>query len=95
MCHTAAHMATTRTKPVADTPLAEWLAAQLDERGWGVRTLARRINPDDSEIPRRTLNRCLYVGSYPSETNRQAIADALGVPVDEVPEERPFRDEAA
>lgn len=83
------------TTPLAETALAAWLRQQLDERGWGVRTLARKMNPAESEVARRSLNRYLFEGSYPSETNRQAIADALGVPVDEVPDDRPFRDEAA
>lgn len=92
MCLTTAHMA----RELADTDLARWLRAALDERSWGVRTLARNMNPDEPEIARRTLNRCLYEGSYPSDTNRDLLAAALGVAVSEVPAApRPFRRDKA
>lgn len=78
------------------TPLAEWLRAELDERGWGIRTLARKVNPDEPEVPRRMLNRILYEGSYPSEVNRELIAAALDTDPTEVPAlmPGPFRGEA-
>jgi hypothetical protein len=72
-------------RTVADTALAKWLDDELTKREWGVRTLARRINPDDPEIARRMLNRCLFDGSNPEEGNREAIAAGLNVPVSEVP----------
>lgn len=81
----------------AETPLAEWLLRQLEDRGWGVRTLARRMDPDgDGEIARRALNRYLFEGSNPTEANRALIAVALGVDLSEVPATAgPFRREAA
>lgn len=72
-------------RTVAETPLATWLDNELTKRGWGVRTLARKMNVRQPEIARRALNRYIFDGSYPSEENRQAIADGLDVPVAEVP----------
>ena len=84
-------------RTLASTPLAEWLRAELDERSWGIRTLARKMNADEPEVPRRMLNRILYEGSYPSEANRELIAEALDVDPTEVPAlmSAPFRGEAA
>lgn len=72
-------------RTLAETPLAEWLQAELDERGWGVRTLARHIAGGDPEVPRRMLNRILFEGSNPSEANRELIAEALDIDPTEVP----------
>lgn len=68
----------------APTPFAQWLRAQLEERDWGVRTLARRMNPAEPEVARRALNHYLR-GSLPTDTYRALIAEGLGVPVAEVP----------
>lgn len=73
-------------RTLSDTPLALWLRAEIDERpGWGIRTLARRMNPEEPEVARRALNRYLYEGSNPTEANRDLIAEALGVDPSEVP----------
>lgn len=83
-------MATSTSRPrrdLADTALARWLRTQLDEQNLGVRTLAKKINPADPEVPRRTLNRILFEGAYPSDTNRAAIASALEIPSEEMPSE--------
>lgn len=73
-------------RELASTPLAEWLRAEIDERpGWGIRTLARRMNPAEPEIARRALNRYMYEGSDPTETYRHLIAEALEVDPSEVP----------
>lgn len=80
-CAFISHMPRT----LADTELARWLRAALDERTWGVRTAARKMTPAQPEIARRTLNRILYEGSYPSDTNRALIAAAFDVAVSEVP----------
>jgi hypothetical protein len=87
------HMART----LSDTPLSSWLREQIDARqGWGIRTLARRMTPEDPEVSRRALNRYLYEGSYPSEANLVLLANALEIPVSEVPgSPAPFRDGAA
>lgn len=83
-------------RSLADTPLAEWLRAELDTRGWGVRTLARHMSPEEPEIARRALNRYLYEGSNPSQVNRDLIAAGLGIDPSEVPVAAgPFRIEAA
>ncbi|MCR4340950.1 MAG: hypothetical protein NUW01_13805, partial [Gemmatimonadaceae bacterium] len=68
----------------APTPFAQWLRGQLDERDWGVRTLARRMNPEEPEIARRALNRYL-AGGFPTQAYRVAIAGALGIDEREVP----------
>ena len=73
-------------RTLAATPFAAWLRAGLDERQWGIRTLARRINPDEPEVPRRALNRYLYEGAQPTNGYRKQIAAALGVPESELPE---------
>lgn len=78
-------------RTLASTPLAEWLRAELDEHGLGVRTLARRMNPSEPEVARRALNRYLYEGAYPSEANRDLIAEALDVDATEVPALPPGR----
>lgn len=89
-------METTRTKTPAETPLAQWLDAALKERGWGVRTLARKMNPTEPEVARRALNRYLYAGSNPSEANRELIAAAFEIDAAEVPAEPgPFLGETA
>lgn len=80
----------------ATTPLADWLTAELEGRGWGVRTLARKMNPAEPEIARRALNRYLFEGSNPTEANRDMIAAALEVDPSEVPSaDGPFLGEAA
>lgn len=77
------HMA---KRQLADTPLARWLRAEIDERpNWGIRTLARQMNPDEPEIARRALNRYMYEGADPSDAYRDQIAAALGVDPSEVP----------
>lgn len=87
------HMA----RALAETDLAQWLDAEIKQRGWGVRTLARHMTDpgEDPEIARRCLNRVLFEGSNPSPENRALIADGLGVPVAEVPDPTPFQREAA
>lgn len=69
------------------TTYGNWLRGQLDERGWGVRTLARRMNSDQPEIARRALNRYLYEGAQPSQANREAIGAALDISPDEMPDD--------
>lgn len=79
-----------------EVTFAEWLREQLDERGWGIRTLARKIDPVTPEVPRRALNRYMR-GSHPTEPYALAIATALGVPREDMPIEEaapngdPFR----
>lgn len=92
LCAILAHMSTRRTTELAPTALARWLSDRLEERNWGVRTLARRMTPADPEVARRALNRYLYEGSFPDEANRALIADALAVDPSEVPTQvGPFR----
>lgn len=77
----SAHMGRT----VAPTPFAGWLDEQLRSRGWGVRTLARRINQREPEIARRALNRYLFEGAKPTPGYRSSIAAAFEVGDDEMP----------
>ena len=73
-------------RQLADTELARWLRAEIDDRpGWGIRTLAREMNPQEPEIARRALNRYMYEGSDPSDAYRDRIAEALDVDPSEVP----------
>lgn len=96
MCLSCAHMGRT----LADTEFAAWLDGQLKDRGWGVRTLARRMAPgmprvgDPVEVARRALNRYLFDGSYPGDENKALIASSLGVVEADLPD-RPFRAAAA
>lgn len=81
--------------PAIDLTFAEWLREQLDQRGWGIRTLARKMSTEQPEIPRRALNRYMR-GSLPTEAYAIAIAEALGVdraemPLTEAPLGGPFR----
>lgn len=69
---------------VVDLTFAKWLRAELDVRGWGVRTLARTIDSDNPEVPRRALNRFMR-GSMPSEPYAVSIAEAFGVSRDALP----------
>lgn len=83
-------------KVSAPSTFADWLRTQLDERGLGVRTLARKIDPQNPEAPRRAIYHYLR-GSTPTEAYLTAIAEAFGVsrdeiPIEEVPSSRdPFR----
>lgn len=88
-------------RELANTDLAQWLHSQIEgrkaERGqYGIRTLAREMNPVEPEIARRCLNRILYEGSEPSPPNKAMLAEALGVAESEVPAIRiPFQGAAA
>ena len=74
-----AHMAAAET-----AAFGSWLRGELKSRGWGVRTLARLMNPENPEVPRRALNHYMR-GSLPTEPNAAAIAKALGIPRSELP----------
>jgi hypothetical protein len=63
---------------------AIWLRRELKVRGWGVRTLARKINPENPEIPRRALNHYMR-GSRPTEPYAVAIAKAFALDRSELP----------
>jgi hypothetical protein len=69
---------------------ADWLRKELKTRGWGVRTLARTINPANPEIPRRAINHYMR-GSRPTEPYAVAIADAFGLDRSQVPVEEVAR----
>lgn len=59
-------------------------------RGWGVRTLAKKINPQNPEIPRRALNHYMR-GSRPTEPYAVAIAKAFALDRSDVPIEEAAR----
>ena len=92
-CAYSPHMA----RPLAQTDLAHWLADQIaakktEQESYGIRTLARAMNPGEPELARRMLNRVLYDGSWPNSAYRKSIADGLGIAVSEVPASpAPFR----
>lgn len=51
----------------------------MDERGWGIRKLAREISPDNPEPARRQIHRHLSGANAPSRVTRHRYCDALGV----------------
>lgn len=55
------------------------VATELKRQGMGIRTLARRLDPEQPERARRNLNRWIHEGIKPSPANRVAVAVALGV----------------
>lgn len=77
------------------------LQAELDSRGWGVRTLARQMangRPERVESQRRQLRKYLEPQPVmPTQMTRHAIEDALGVerdalkPDDEEEGDQPMR----
>lgn len=69
------------------------LQTQLQSRGWGVRTLARKmVDPGvdgwdrhvQVESARRKLNNYLLLGVQPSDESVRSIEDALGLPEGEL-----------
>lgn len=70
--------ATTNGKPFSTKVFSE-----LKRQGLGIRTLARRMDPEHPERARRNLNRWLHEGIRPSPANRIAVAVALGIREDE------------
>lgn len=76
--------------PTAEVTFADWLRGQLEDRGWGIRTLARKMNPENPEVPRRALNHYMR-GSRPDDKNAALIAQALGVDRDSLPIEEAAR----
>lgn len=68
----------------AETPFARRVGAELDARGWGIRTLARRLEPSNPEWARRNLTRWLIEGVTPrSAETRRRVAEALGINPDD------------
>lgn len=61
------------------TTYGEKLRAHLETTDVSVRGLARRLDPENPEAPRRQLNRIL-AGRKPRPDTREKIAAALGVP---------------
>lgn len=57
----------------------DWLARQMQERGFTQRSLARAWNPEDPETARRAIRRYLG-GMVPIERTRHDLANALGSP---------------
>lgn len=82
MCHGTAHMGQLYTAP---TPIAAWLKGELDARGWGVRTLAKRMDPENVEVARRAVNRVIHEGTNPSGPTRAAIARGFEIPESDIP----------
>lgn len=57
----------------------EKLAAHLGAREMGFKTLARLIDPENVEQARRAVRRWAKGTHVPSQANRDAISDALGL----------------
>lgn len=55
-----------------------WLSRKLDETGHTVRAFAKRMNPDNPEIARRTLRRYLSGQYVPRDAAKREIALHLG-----------------
>ena len=68
---------TTTTSPRA--PFAAKLRAELDRKGWGIRRLAREIDPANPEPVRRQIHRHLSGAHAPSRVTRLRYCDALGI----------------
>ncbi len=76
----------TAANPAALT-FARRVRSELKSQKIGVRTLARRMAGDDRsqiEHHRRNLNRWLSGNNNPSTENRAEVADALGIPRQEL-----------
>jgi transcriptional regulator with XRE-family HTH domain len=71
------------------TAFSRWLRQELDNRGLGVRELARALDPAYPERARRNLHRYLNGSVAPNPPMRKRIADALGLAVDDLPGEEP------
>lgn len=75
------------------TKFSGWLRGELEQRDMGVKTLARKlaeqhpegVSEQSVESYRATLRRYLHRRVVPQTPMRQAIAEALGVSVDEMP----------
>ncbi len=80
---------------ITDKTFGEWLSEELEERGWGIRTLARKIDPENPEVPRRAINRYIHNRTTPSAANVQAIATALGLNPADMPVRREARPKKA
>ncbi len=57
---------------------ATWLSRKLDEAGYTVRGFAKRMNPENPEIARRTLRRYIKGDVIPREPAQREIAEHLG-----------------
>jgi transcriptional regulator with XRE-family HTH domain len=68
-------MATTKRR----SPFGDRLRAELDRQNLSVRGLARKMNPNDPETPRRALNRFLNGHTRtPTPESLDALVAALG-----------------
>lgn len=55
------------------------LAAVMDDRGMGARTLAKQLDPENVEQSRRTVRRWLNGTHTPTQASRDTLTDALGL----------------
>lgn len=74
------------TQAKAPTAFSEWLSDELQARGWGIRTLARKANPGNPEQARRALNRYIHQGMKPTDENRRMIARGFGISESDLPD---------
>ena len=76
---------------VKETVFSHWLRYTLDTKSQTVRGLAREIAGEEASVTevetiRRALNKYLAEGRWPGTAMRSAIADALGVSGNKMPE---------
>jgi lambda repressor-like predicted transcriptional regulator len=66
----------TTTRP--RSTFGDQLRAELERQEMSIRKLARRMNPDNPGIARRSLHKWI-AGTRPSPASRLVVAEALGV----------------
>lgn len=73
----------------ASVSFGQRLRAELDQREWGIRTLARHMESDPKRVEtmRRNLIRYVQDKHVPTVGMQHAIADALGIPRDQFVED--------
>jgi transcriptional regulator with XRE-family HTH domain len=69
-------------RPSSRKTFARQLREELSRQKLGIRTLARRMDPERPETARRSLYKWLGGEHLPSRASREAVAVALGLPED-------------
>lgn len=70
------------SKTTSPSPFAKQLRAELTRQNVSIRSLAKRMNPEEPNVARRNVYRWLAGTSAPSPASREAVAQALGLPLD-------------
>jgi transcriptional regulator with XRE-family HTH domain len=72
------------TQTAADNLFVQRIRAEMKEQNLSIRGLARRMDPDNLNRARRNLHRWLDEGIVPGRASRDELAEALGIPPDEI-----------